>query len=180
MSHRLSKSRYTAGVQCHKLLWWKVHEPLAVELQPDKVLQDRFDQGRQVGELARTRFPGGVLIDLPHTAADKRVALTRKLIDDGAPAIFEATFIADNTFVALDVLLRENGGFRLIEAKATSSCKEEHSPDAAIQVHIARRSGLTISAAEIMHLNKDFRFPDQGELLLRTDVTAEIEPLMGK
>jgi len=180
MLHRLSKSRYTAGTQCHKLLWWKIHEPLAFELQPDKVLQDRFDQGRQVGELARTRFPGGVLIDLPHTAANERVALTQKLIAAGAPAIFEATFIADNTFVAVDVLLRENDGFRLIEAKATSSCKEEHWPDAAIQVHVARRSGLTISAAEIMHLNKDFRHPDQGELLLRTDVTAEIEPLLGK
>ena len=56
MPHRLSKSRYTAGVQCHKLLWWKVHEPNAVELQPDKVLQDRFDQGAHVGTLAQVGF----------------------------------------------------------------------------------------------------------------------------
>jgi hypothetical protein len=35
-------------VQCHKLLWWKVYEPNAVELQPDKLLQDRFDQGDRV------------------------------------------------------------------------------------------------------------------------------------
>src|ERR1043166_3821816 len=83
MPHRLSKSRYTAGVQCHKLLWWKVHEPNAVELQPDKVLQDRFDQGAQVGTLARARFPGGVLIDLPHDAVDQRVTLTQRLIDQG-------------------------------------------------------------------------------------------------
>ncbi|MHC4769512.1 MAG: DUF2779 domain-containing protein, partial [Planctomycetota bacterium] len=61
---QLSKSRFVAGSQCHKLLWWKVHEPDAEELQPDKVLQDRFDQGRAVGELARTLFPGGRLIDL--------------------------------------------------------------------------------------------------------------------
>jgi predicted RecB family nuclease len=180
MPYRLSKSRYTAGLQCHKLLWWKVHEPLALELQPDKVLQDRFDQGVQVGTLARRQFPGGVLIDLPHTAAAERVARTEQLIAEGAPAIFEATFVADNTFVAVDVLLRENDGFRLIEAKATNSCKDEHWPDAAIQVHVARRSGLTISAAEILHLNKDFRFPDQGELLMRTDVTNDVEPLMGK
>src|SRR6267143_435958 len=96
MPHRLSKSRYTAGVQCHKLLWWKVHEPLAVELQPGKVLEDRFDQGRQVGALARDRFPGGVLIDLPHHAVDQRVKRTRQLINDGAPAIFEASGLADN------------------------------------------------------------------------------------
>src|SRR5947199_9958174 len=103
MTFHLSKSRYTAGVQCHKLLWWKVHEPNAVELQPDKVLEDRFDQGRQVGALARDRFPDGALVDLPHNAYDERVALTRKLIDAGAPAIFEASFLPDNTFVAVDV-----------------------------------------------------------------------------
>src|SRR5438876_4928621 len=64
MSLRASKSKYVAGVQCHKLLWWKVHEPLAVGVEPDKVLQDRFDQGAQVGALARDGFPGGVLIYL--------------------------------------------------------------------------------------------------------------------
>ncbi len=31
--HRLSKSRFVAGCQCHKLLWWRVHEPKAEELQ---------------------------------------------------------------------------------------------------------------------------------------------------
>src|SRR6266550_3668046 len=99
---RLSKSRFVTGCQCHKLLWWTAHE-----LQPDKVLQDLFDQGRQVGEAARARYPGGVLIDLPHHAGAERVAATQKALDAGAPAIFEATFIADNTFVAIDVLQKE-------------------------------------------------------------------------
>src|SRR6266496_6374692 len=74
---RLSKSRFVTGCQCHKLLWWTVHEPDATELQPDKVLQDLFDQGRQVGEAARKRYPGGVLIDLPHHAGAERVAATK-------------------------------------------------------------------------------------------------------
>ena len=56
----LSKSRFVAGWQCHKLLWWTVHEPGADELKPDKVLQDRFDQGTHVGRIARDRFPGAV------------------------------------------------------------------------------------------------------------------------
>ena len=84
---RLSKSRFTSGLQCHKKLWWEVHEPNAVELQPDKVLQDLFDQGRQVGEAARGRYPGGVLIDLPHHAGAARVAATQKALDSGAPAV---------------------------------------------------------------------------------------------
>ena len=180
MPHRLSKSRYTAGAQCHKLLWWKVHEPLAVELQPDKVLQDRFDQGSQVGMLARDRFPAGVLIDLPYRAVTERVALTRKLIDDGAPAIFEASFLADNTFVAVDVLTPQNGGFHLTEVKSSSSQKEEHLADAAVQVHVLERSGIRITGVDIMHLNKECHFPDLSNLFERTDVTEAVQPLLGK
>src|SRR5438309_9013976 len=110
---RLSKSRFTSGLQCHKKLWWEVHEPNAPELQPDKVLQDLFDQGRLVGEAAWQRFPGGVLIDLPHHAGAERVAAIQKALDARAPAIFEATFIVDNTFVAIDVLAQLVDGYRL-------------------------------------------------------------------
>src|SRR6267143_794983 len=180
MPHRLSKSRYTAGVQCHKLLWWKVHEPNAVELQPDKVLQDRFDQGAQVGALARDRFPGGVLVDLPYHATDERLQVTRKLIDDGAPAIFEASFLADNTFVAVDVLTPQDRGFHLTEVKSSSSQKEQHLPDAAVQVHVLQKSGIRITGVDVMHLNKECHFPDLSNLFERTDVTAAVQPLLGK
>ncbi len=180
MSHSLSKSRYTAGVQCHKLLWWRVHEPLAVELQPDKVLQDRFDQGTQVGTLARLTFPGGKLVDLPHTAVAERVALTRKLIAAGAPAIFEASFLADNTFVAVDVLTPQEGGYHLTEVKSSSSQKEEHLPDAAVQVHVLQESGVRITGVDVMHLNRECHFPDLDNLFQRTDVTAAVQPLLNK
>src|SRR5439155_1147219 len=36
---RLSKSRYLAGLQCHKQLWSRVHEPEAPELLPDAAVQ---------------------------------------------------------------------------------------------------------------------------------------------
>src|SRR5881394_3071459 len=100
MPHRLSKSRYTAGKQCHKLLWWKVHEPLAAELQPGIVLQDRFDQGSQVGAMAREQFPGGTLIDLPHNAVAERVEATRRAMEAGAPSIYEASFYSEQVYVA--------------------------------------------------------------------------------
>jgi len=48
---------------------------------------------------------GGILIDLPHHAGAERVAATQQALDAGAPAIFEGTFIADGTFVAIDVLV---------------------------------------------------------------------------
>lgn len=172
--NRLSKSRFVAGWQCHKLLWWKVHEPNAPELQPDKVLQDRFDQGEEVGRLARAQFPGGVLIDLPHNAIEDRLAATRAALDSDAPAIFEASFLVNNVFVAVDVLLRNEGGFTLIEVKSSSSVKDEHIPDAAIQAWVLRQSGLAIGAVEVMHLNKEYRHPGRGSLFAREDVTEAV------
>ncbi len=174
MPYRLSKSRFTSGLQCHKKLWWEVHEPDALELQPDKVLQDLFDQGRQVGEAARARYPGGVLIDLPHHAGAARVAATREALDAGAPAVFEATFIADETFVAIDVLEKTNDGYRLTEVKSSTSAKDEHIPDVAIQARVAAACGVKITAAQVLHLNKEFRHPASGDLFARSDVTGAV------
>jgi len=171
---RLSKSRFTSGLQCHKKLWWEVHEPDALELQPDKVLQDLFDQGRQVGEAARTRYPGGVLIDLPHHAGAARVAATREALDAGAPAVFEATFIADETFVAIDVLEKQKEGYRLTEVKSSTSQKDEHISDVAVQARVAAACGVKITAAEVLHLNKEFRHPASGDLFARSDVTGAV------
>src|SRR2546427_2861421 len=174
MTFRLSKSRFTSGLQCHKKLWWEVHEPDAIELQPDKVLQDLFDQGRQVGEAARARYPGGVLIDLPHHAGAERVAATQKALDAGAPAVFEATFIADDTFVAIDVLEKQKDGYRLTEGKSSTSQKDEHISDVAIQARVAAACGANVTAADVLHLNKEFRHPDSGDLFARTDVTGPV------
>jgi predicted RecB family nuclease len=174
VSYGLSKSRFVAGWQCHKLLWWKVHEPDAVELQPDKVLQDLFDQGRQVGEAARQRFPGGVLIDLPYRDYDGRIAATQEALAGGAPAIFEASFRANGVFVAVDVLERLNDGSRLIEVKSSSSQKDEHIPDVAIQVNVVGQCGVNVWAAELMHLNKEHRNPDINDLFARTEVTEPV------
>jgi hypothetical protein len=176
MPPNLSKSRFVAGWQCHKQLWLRVHEMDAPELQVDVVLQDRFDQGAEVGALARERFPGGVLIDLPHDDPG-RAGATRQALEAGAPAVFEATFVEDRVYVAIDVLERTTGGFTLIEVKSSTKVKDEHIPDVAVQVWVARRAGLDIRRAEVMHLNTDFRHPDRGDLFVRTDVTTEVEAL---
>ena len=55
----LSKSKYVAGLQCSKLLWY--HYNAKEEIPAfDEATQALFDQGHEVGELARTLFPGGV------------------------------------------------------------------------------------------------------------------------
>src|SRR5260370_35051321 len=87
----LSKSRFGAGVQCHKQLWWRVHEPDAPELVPEPGLRNRFDQGAEVGRVARGYVPGGELIDLPCHQYDNKVAATRDPLRRAPPAGSEAT-----------------------------------------------------------------------------------------
>ncbi len=166
-----------SGAQCHRLLWWRRHEPEAAELQPDKVLQDLFDQGHLVGKLAQEQFPGGVLIPYATSRSD-RAHFTQEVINSGAQVIYEASFIADNIFVACDILLKEGDGWRLIEVKSSSSLKEQHLEDVAVQSYVASLAGLHIKHVEVMYLNKEFRHPDQGELFVRDEVTDRLKDLL--
>jgi Domain of unknown function(DUF2779) len=168
----LSKSRYMSGLQCPKMLWWRVHEPDAPELTADEGLQAILTRGQRIGELARAQVPSGVLIDLPHHEFEGRVAATAKALADGAPAVYEASFLGDGVFVAVDILERRRNGFVLVEVKSTLDVKEEHLPDVAVQMHVVRSAGLTVKRAEVMHLNRECRYPDLSNLFVRENVTS--------
>jgi len=173
----LSKSRFTAGLQCHRLLWWQLREPDAPELTAGPVDQAILDQGTRVGELARSYVPGGRLVDLPYDAFAARIDATRQLLADGVPAIYEASFSADHLYAAVDILTREPDGLHLIEVKSTTRLKEEHLPDVAIQLHVLRRCGLEPAQAELMHLNRACTYPRLEDLFVREDVTVEARAL---
>ena len=173
----LSKSRVMAGLQCHKRLWWTVHEPTAPELQPDEMAQAVMDRGIRVGQLARTYVPGGLVIDLPYDAYDERIRLTRQALEDGAPAVYEASFRADGVFVAVDILKRDTRGFRLIEVKSTTSVKDHHIPDVAVQAYVLRQNGLDLVGTEVMHLNRECAYPDLSNLFVQSDVTEEVRAI---
>lgn len=173
----LSKTRIMAGLQCHKLLWWMVHEPSAPELEVDGETQAAMDRGTRVGEVARNYVPGGVTINLPYDAYSERVTLTRRLIEEGVPAVYEASFRAGGVFVAVDILKRHRRGFRLIEVKSSTSVKDHHIPDVAVQAHVLRQSGLDLVGTEVMHLNRECAYPDLSKLFVRSDVTAAARAL---
>src|SRR5260370_21896323 len=175
---RLSKSRYLDGLQCHKQLWWRVHDAEAPELVPDAALRNLFAQGRAVGMRAREFVPGGELIDLPFSELDNKVAATREALRRDPPAIYEAWFLADDTYVGVDILERLPRGYGVIEVKTSNSLKPEHLPDVAVQVHVLRRSGLAVERAEVMHLNPKCRYPDLANLFVREDVTTLVEAVL--
>src|SRR5436190_22120425 len=99
-------------------------------------------------------------------------------MDAGATTIYEASFFADDTFVAVDILLREESGWRPIEVKSSKSVKDEHLVDTTLQLYVVERSGVKVTGVDVMHLNPECQHPDLSDLFMRTDVTQAVRQLV--
>jgi hypothetical protein len=153
----LSKSKFVAGVQCLKRLYWQMHEP-ELGAPPDEATETILQQGYEVGQLAHQLFPGGVAVE--NGSEDLRWALqrTQELVSDPkVPAIFEATFEHDHLLVRVDVLERQSGGrWRLIEVKSAGDLKDHFVYDVGIQRQVVSGCGIELSAVCLMHLNREY------------------------
>jgi hypothetical protein len=132
---RLSKSRFMAGLQCHRRLYLELYAPeIAADL--DETTVARFGVGTAVGELARQRFAGGRLIAHGHEHHADAEAETRALLDDpDVPALYEAAFSYDDVAVRADIIARQRAReFDLIEVKSTARWKEPRLFDLAVQL----------------------------------------------
>jgi len=85
--NRLSKSDYLAGIQCAKQLWLRFNEPNTIELETGADQDALFEQGRRVGELARTYHLGGTIIDFPYYAVDERLSATTSGVTQKRPYV---------------------------------------------------------------------------------------------
>ena len=184
MMMRISKSKFVAGCQCVKRLYWQVHKPeLAAE--PDAADQAIMEQGREVGLLARQLFPGGVEVG-SDGGLDQAIRATRELVANrDVPAIFEGVFEHDGVLVRVDVLhRRRDGRWRLVEVKSSTSVKEEHLDDVGIQYRVVSRSGLDVGSACLAHVNRSFVFPggivDPWRFFRIRNVTRLVEKLQPK
>lgn len=182
---RLSKSKFVAGVQCLKRLYLQVYEPeLAAE--SDDATDAILNQGTEVGALARGAFPGGVIVEADYDEIDSALETTRQLIGDvRIPAIFEAAFCYKGVLVRVDVLERlPRNRWRLIEVKSTTGVKDSHLYDVAIQRHVVSGCGINVTAACLMHLNRDYLYDGQEYRLRKLfkieDLTREIAKLDGE
>ena len=177
---RLSKSKVMSSLQCKKQLHLKVYRPELEEISDD--VQARFTAGNEVRELAREVLgcAGGVFVD-----RDKGVAAaletTQVLVDANTPAIYEAAFQHENVLVFVDILRREEDGWRVVEVKSSTSIKLQHHSDCAVQTRVVKGAGIKVIGTSLAHVDNTFVY--QGDhafegLLKECDVTGEIEALL--
>jgi hypothetical protein len=178
---RLSKSKILSGLQCPLRLWLDVHQPgLAVF---DQSMQRAFASGHEVGDMARTLYPGGVLVGSQHNLSEA-VRLTRRLLGGRADVVlYEPAFRARDVLVRLDVLRRRDGRCHLVEVKSATSVRPHHVTDAAVQAWIAAASGVLVHSVSVAHIDTSFVYPGGGRydgLLREVDVTRRARALAAR
>ena len=173
----LSKSKLLAFRQCPKRLWLEIHKP---ELREDSSgTQASFTVGHQVGDIARQIYDPtgtGELIDPFKDGFDFALNRTQELLAVPKP-IFEAGFQAEGALALADVMLpledRANPAWRMVEVKSSTSVKDYHRDDLAIQALIAKSAGVSLKSISLAHINNQWVYPggeDYQGLLIEEDL----------
>ncbi len=167
-----------SGRQCEKRLWLEVHRSDLIEYGPD--VEQRFAAGDNVNDIARAQYPDGVLVSYDH-GANAAVEHTRRLLAEqpGTP-IFEATFKAHDVLVRVDILKPCREGYELIEVKSSTSVKDHHCADSAVQTWVLESAGIPVNAIYLCHINNQFVYPGNGDyrgLFHYEDITQKVREL---
>ena len=149
----LSKSKYLVGLQCPKHLWILFHEPERIP-EVDKSTQYRFDQGKLVGELAKSIYPNG--IDIATEDLSGNINQTQDLLKKRKP-LFEAAFSTENLYSRADILNpvgKEE--WDVIEVKSSTEVKDDHIQDVSFQKYVYEKAGLKIRKCYLLHINNGY------------------------
>lgn len=176
---RLSKSRIVAGLQCERRLWLSTYQRDAMETTPGN--QAALNVGNDVGDLARELYGPGLLIshvdNTSRALAETAAALKGK---GRRQALYEAAFQYQDVLVRADVLKPVAGGYDLIEVKSSTSVKDYHLIDCAIQAWVIQNAGITLRRVYLAHIDTAFVYEGHGDyngLLVAEDITAEVTEL---
>ena len=178
-SYTISKSSFIAGSQCAKLLWTKFHDRGAFP-KVGEAQQAIFDQGHEIGNMAKRLYPGGIEVAEGIYGYSKSIAETDKVISERLP-LYEPAFEFNSGFARVDILnpVGEDS-WEIIEVKSGTRVKDQNLVDVAFQKYVCEGSGLKISGCYIMHVNN--KYVREGELdplqlLVAEEVSEDIKGL---
>jgi len=166
--------------QCQKRLWLEVHRP---DLREDSSGTEAiFQTGHQVGKLAQRIYDPlgvGALIDIKAEGMRGAFERTTTLLKTAHP-IFEAGFSAGGALAFADVMLPEQKDgqrvWRMVEVKSSTSVKDYHRDDVAVQAFVAQSAGVALQSIALAHIDSSWTYPGDGDyrgLLREADLTAE-------
>ncbi len=176
---------FLKGRQCARRMWLAAHQPPEPAGESEEVWEIREAEGAAVELLARLLFGRGDNMADPldeESLAEARPQ-TEELIDRSRNAlrrnepVFQAHLAVDELLAIADIMEPRDGGWYIWEVKASTSVKPIALYDLGFQVEVARRSGLTVVGAGVIHLNRDYvrgEAIDPVALLTKADCSDEV------
>ena len=157
----LSKSRILSFLQCPKRLYLEVHQRELMQYSASSEIA--FAIGNEVGAVAQeVLMPGGILIAYDR-GLRKAVASTNKYMGElFDTTLYEATFQTQNVQVRTDLLSRRQDFIDVVEVKSSTSVKDLHYVDCAIQYWVMEQAGYPPSKISLAHISKEFEYLGDG------------------
>lgn len=148
----ITKSRLLQFIQCPKLGWISHHNSKSIP-KPDLAQQRIFKQGHEVGFKAQERYPEGVLVEAKAYETELALKQTEALLKQNK-TMFEGAFVFNGLLVRVDILNWVGDGYELVEVKSSTSVKEEHEWDIAIQYYVLSKLNIPIKGCKVLYINK--------------------------
>ena len=150
----LSKSKYCLGVQCPKMLW--LHRHKAAEFDDSCIDEGAMETGNEVGDLAKNLFSS--YVEVPYSQHHQDMLdMTKKLIEQGAPVIAEATFAYRGLLCRADILKNLGGNaVELYEVKSSTGIREIYFDDVSFQCYVLSMLGYDVRRACLVHINNQY------------------------
>ncbi len=141
-----------------------------------------FAIGNRVGEVAQQIYGSDNSVFIPYEGGlSHALKKTARLVKEGPVfPIFEATFQYGGVLVRVDALMPDGDGWRIVEVKASTSVKDEHSFDCAVQSWVFQGMGLGLNGIALAHVDNSFVYEGGGNfqgLLIEQDMASEADRL---
>ena len=151
----LSKTTYLMGLQCPKLLWHRYNAKEEIP-EADQAQQAIFDQGHEVGALAKELYPKGIEIAEGIVDLEQVVQRTQEALGARRP-LFEPAAQTQDGYARADILVPAGRKqWDIVEVKSSTKVKEVNHHDLAFQRHVFTSAGLDIRKTFLLHINNEY------------------------
>ena len=172
MSFYFSKSKFvSAYTRCNKYAWLDKYKS-EEKTKPDEFAEYLFKNGHKVGDLAKEYFnidaEATVLKENGSPDSATMIEETKKLLNEGAKVIAEASFSFDGFFCSVDILEKnDDGSYNIYEVKSSKiapkkktgyykGVKEKYVIDAAYQQYVLENFGYKIDKVYVVLLAENY------------------------
>ena len=182
----VSKTNFITFLDCAKNAWIKMHKPEVYYKYPlSSFEQNIIDTGNEIDLLARSLFPGGIVVENRDDTD-----LTKKLMTEKTPVIYQPVFTTDKYITACDIFVfnMERNVYDLYEVKSSTTTEEnggrktdEYTVDIAFQKNVLNDLGIAVGNLNLIRINKEYVRNgdiDISKLFIVEDLTEKVNELI--